>query len=228
MTGCILRFASQFEPIVTSILQSDYFYNFFEYMKRSPSDFSFDVAMDVFFTFKTVMTRHKRATSNAIRKDYEHFFHSFKELLENADRTENYVTKRQSLEIFAEIFSGPECSELRSLFVAQDKYIIPVIEYLWSRNLQIRLRCLVLLSQLFIQTHSSDQAKESLKPQWKVDLLVQKLHLTLANTNVIQSRQSCKVIKEMFAELRTECDKSNIKHFTSQIPFVDSILHHLK
>ena len=118
-------------------------------MKRSPNDYPFDVSMDVFYTFKIIMTRNKQSIIAILESNPVPFFDAFIQMLQHAETTENYVTKRQTLEIFADIFSGGECSQFRWQFVTQNCYICPVISYLWNRNLQIRLRCLVLLNQLF-------------------------------------------------------------------------------
>lgn len=241
--GCILRFASQYGSIVRSILESEYFLKFFDYMKQSTSNIPFDVAMDVFCTFKMLMTRHKSTTINVLKANPTPFFDAFIELLRYADQTENYVTKRQSLEIFSEIFSGEECGPIRALFIAQNRYICPVIVYLWNRNLQIRLRCLVLLNQLFRVTRTKDDqtipnkcddnsvpilsTKDS-EPLWKLDLLITKIQQAQKNDceqNKTQMPENLSLwTRDMLRNLRVECTESNIKHFTSQIPFIDRVL----
>lgn len=176
------------------------------------------------------------------------FFEAIIQLLKYADETENYVTKRQTLEIFADIFSGSECDELREQLVTRDCHICAVIVYLWDRNLQIRLRCLVLLNQLFrtpkegasvsVQTKSeshdhdleenrSDEKEvEPVVPEasWRIALFLETVALT---------RQRClerelSSIGDTLRELRDECIKSNVRHFTSQLPFIDKLIDSLK
>jgi len=72
--------------------------------------------------------------------------------------------------VFANIFSGPECGILREKFIVENKYICPVIAFLWDRNLQIRLRCLVLINQLFCAPNSKD-GTTALQTDTSVDLL---------------------------------------------------------
>ena len=116
-------------------------------MRQSSSDYPFDVAMDVFYTFKTLMSKHKKSTTEILLANSDKFFDSLIKLLEHAELTEDYVTKRQTLEVLTEIFSGHERFDLREKFIIHQDFICSVIRYLWNRNLQIRLRCLALMSQ---------------------------------------------------------------------------------
>lgn len=187
------------------------------------------------------------------------FFDSLIQLLKYADETENYVTKRQTLEIFADIFSGSECDKLREQLVAQDCYICPIIVYLWDRNLQIRLRSLVLLNKLFliskdganvplqtppVKSESEDDLEKSkiilsnedketgsavMETHWRIPLLLEKIcrtrqrYLENENENTVKSVE-LNFIRDIFAESRDECFKSNIKNFTSQLPFIDKVI----
>lgn len=177
-----------------------------------------------------------------------------------ADETENYVTKRQTLEIFAEVFSGSECNELREQLVTQNCYVCPAIVYLWDRNLQIRLRALVLINQLFriskeganvlVQTltgkseeNEDDLEKSEIIPSnedkgteaavmevnWRIPLLLEKICLTRQRFLENEKESIVKSVElnwvhAFFAELREECLRSNIKHFTSQLPFIDKVI----
>lgn len=131
---------------MAALLQPEYFFKFFEYMRRQ---YAFDVAMDLFYTFKMVLTKRKQTTSEVLTPQCDPFFTAFILLLAHAETTENYVTKRQLMEVFADLFAGQECAALRTRFIANEEYLFPIFGYLWNRNVQIRLRCLALLSQLF-------------------------------------------------------------------------------
>lgn len=205
-------------------------------MQRSSRDYSFDVAMDVFFTFKTILTRHKDTTAPILQVESGKFFGSFIRLLLHADEKECYVTKRQSLEIFSDILEGPECVELRQKFVTHDHFIVPVIGYLWNRNTQIRLRCLVLLNQLFQVNESTDQPDKENQDdftlnencsksieKWNLELFVKKVKIFSANPHDTQYTTNSE-LESLFQELKVECIQSNIKLFTSQSTFIAQII----
>ena len=242
--GCILRFAVQFEPIIFKILQSDYFHNFFEYMRQSSSDYPFDVAMDVFYTFKTLMSKHKKSTTEILLANSDKFFDSLIKLLEHAELTEDYVTKRQTLEVLTEIFSGHERFDLREKFIIHQDFICSVIRYLWNRNLQIRLRCLALMSQFsqypLLTLLSSDEENDddddgnatitntdncSWPESSRMDRLIKKIKNTFIEAH--PNNRNCDInsqIKKNLNELKNECQKSNIKNFEQLVCFIHQLI----
>ncbi|XP_075678568.1 calcium-binding protein 39-like [Dermatophagoides pteronyssinus] len=244
--GCILRFAAQFEPIIFKILQSNFFHNFFDYMRQS-SSYPFDVTMDVFYTFKTLMSKHKKSTTEILVMDSDNFFESLIKLLEHAELTEDYVTKRQTLEVLTEIFSGPERFDLREKFIIHQDFICSVIRYLWNRNIQIRLRCLALISQFsrypLSTIESSDEEEESEDNvaitnvdnscSWsensRMDGLIEKIRTTFIEThlNIQYSDDKDSQIKKNLNELKNECQKSNVKKFEQLICFIDQLIQFL-
>ncbi|OTF82927.1 hypothetical protein BLA29_002040 [Euroglyphus maynei] len=244
---CILRFAAQFEPIIFKILQSDYFHNFFDYMRQSSSDYPFDVAMDVFYTFKTLMSKHKKSTTEILVADSDNFFDSLIKLLEHAELTEDYVTKRQTLEVLTEIFSGHERFDLREKFIIHQNFIYSVIRYLWNRNLQIRLRCLALISQftqyplstLFSWDEEENDEENvtitnmdnySSSESSRMDRLIDKIKTTFIEAypnNQYPNNEDSNIdsqIKKNLNELKNECQKSNVKNFEQLVCFVDQLI----
>ena len=85
------------------------FYELFRYVE-SPL---FDVASDAFATLKDLLTRHKPLASAFLRTAYAEFFAQYGLLL----HSENYVTRRQSLKLLAEILLD------RSNFAVMSRYI---------------------------------------------------------------------------------------------------------
>lgn len=230
-------------------------------MQRCPN-YPFDVAMDVFYTFKIILTQRKD-TITIVQSNPGPFFEALIKLLRHSEVTENYVTKRQTLEIFADIFSCSQCGQMRMKFITENGYICPVIAYLWNRHIQLRLRCLVLLSQLFTvskltntesvsfvpdKVHDDDTKRENsldkeengntssgaqcneqpVEKEWRIELLFDKIRKSRYEYSNVKGGQSELTLRgwihDTFVELRHECCKSRLKHFTSQLPFIDRVI----
>jgi hypothetical protein len=67
------------------------FYKFFIYVQNQ----QFDIAADAFTSFKDLLTSHKILIANFLEKNYEPVMERYGELL----KSENYVTRRQSLKV---------------------------------------------------------------------------------------------------------------------------------
>lgn len=93
--GAMLREAFRHEALTAVVLFSPYFANFFRYIELP----SFEVASDAFTTFKEALTRHKQLASRFLSERHEDFFSSYNRLL----RSENYVTRRQSVKLLGEL-----------------------------------------------------------------------------------------------------------------------------
>jgi len=93
--GLILRECVRHESLCGMVLNSDYFYNFFEYVQNS----SFDVASDAFLSLKNILTKHKNLVADFLQTNYEMFFDKYAALIQS----KNYVTMRQSLKLLGEI-----------------------------------------------------------------------------------------------------------------------------
>ena len=99
---------------------------------------------------------------------------------------------------------------------------------------------LLSLSQKTKCSNNSTNLNESVQQQdeWKLCLLVDKVIKTRSDEMINKQSQSTDkpFLTEqelhlwticMFTNIRSECSKSNIKQFTSQILFVDQIIRHL-
>ncbi|CAH1781110.1 unnamed protein product [Owenia fusiformis] len=93
--GQMFRDCCRYEPLAKFMLNSDEFYNLFEYVKVS----TFDVASDAFTTLKDLLTRHKTGSAEFLEKNYEKIFTAYRALLDS----ENYVIRRQALMLLSEL-----------------------------------------------------------------------------------------------------------------------------
>lgn len=93
--GMMLRECCRFESLAKKLLESEYFYKFFEYVEVS----TFDIASDAFSTFKELLTRHKILSAQFLEENYDKVFTQYQSLL----NSENYVTRRQALKLLGEL-----------------------------------------------------------------------------------------------------------------------------
>jgi Mo25-like len=94
-SGAMLRECLRDETLVKLLLESDMFWRFFELVEKS----DFDVASDAFTSFKDLLTRHKQVVATFIVAHLDRFVEQYNELL----RSNNYVTRRQSLKLLGEM-----------------------------------------------------------------------------------------------------------------------------
>lgn len=93
--GSILRECIRHETLAKLLLESDLFWRFFELVEVS----DFDVASDAFATFKEALTKHVNISAKFIEANMDRFVTSYNGLL----RSQNYVTRRQSLKLLGEM-----------------------------------------------------------------------------------------------------------------------------
>ncbi|KZT70657.1 Mo25-like protein [Daedalea quercina L-15889] len=108
-TGMILREMLRHEPLAKVLLQSEQFYTFPHYIETT----TFGVSCDAFANLKETLTRHKAMVADYLDKNYDRFFSTYTTLI----RSENYVTKRQSLKLLGEILLD------RANFAVMTRYI---------------------------------------------------------------------------------------------------------
>jgi calcium binding protein 39 len=89
--GLILRECVRHESLCALVLNSDYFYTFFDHVQKS----SFDVASDAFLSLKNILTKHKTLVAEFLQTNYDTFFEKYSALIQS----KNYVTMRQSLKV---------------------------------------------------------------------------------------------------------------------------------
>ncbi|KAJ8330393.1 Hym1p, variant 2 [Batrachochytrium dendrobatidis] len=108
--GMVLRECIRHESLAKIVLESQYFWRFFEFVELS----TFDVASDAFATFKDLLTRHRMLVAKFLEIKYDEFFLKYTDLL----NSNNYVTKRQSLKLLGELLLD------RTNYVIMTKYIL--------------------------------------------------------------------------------------------------------
>ncbi|KAG9291039.1 hypothetical protein G9A89_012911 [Geosiphon pyriformis] len=128
--GMILRECLRHESLTKIILYSPEFYNFFDYVEVS----TFDMASDAFATFKEILTRHKMLVSEFLDTNYEKFFEYYSKLL----KSNNYVTKRQSLKLLGEILVDRCNFNVMTRYIASPENLKLMMNLLKdkSRNIQ--------------------------------------------------------------------------------------------
>lgn len=110
--GSMLRETIRYERLAALLLpskQSQCFYQLFDFVE-SPL---FDVASDAFQSLKDLLTKHKLLVAMFLESQYDVFFAHYHALI----RSQNYVTKRQSLKLLGEILLD------RSNFAVMTRYI---------------------------------------------------------------------------------------------------------
>lgn len=93
--GHILRECIRHEKLTKLVFHNEQFWTFFELVELS----DFDVASDAFQTFKDCLVRHVSVSAWFIEGNMDRFVTSYNELL----RSQNYVTRRQSLKLLGEM-----------------------------------------------------------------------------------------------------------------------------
>ncbi|KAL0478867.1 calcium binding protein [Acrasis kona] len=110
LCGSMLRESLKHELLAKDMLNNtEQLYKIFNYVDLS----HFEVASDAFATFKEILSRHKPLISEFLDHNFDSFFLRYTKLL----KSDNYVTKRQSLRLLGEILLD------RSNFNIMKRYI---------------------------------------------------------------------------------------------------------
>ncbi|KAI3403626.2 HYM1 [Candida oxycetoniae] len=97
ISGQILRDCIKFEAINKFVLYSPEFWNFFEYVQNR----TFEVACDAMMTLNDLLTINKKLVSEFLANNYEVFMTHTNNLI----KSNNYVTKRQSVKLLNDLVS---------------------------------------------------------------------------------------------------------------------------
>ncbi|PSC72997.1 Calcium-binding 39 [Micractinium conductrix] len=108
--GAMFRDCIRHEPVARLVLESPLFPEMFSNLELS----NFEVASDVFATFKDLLTRHKSVVAQFLADNYADFFKLYTELL----RSDNYVTRRQSLKLLGELLLDRSNVKIMMQYVA--------------------------------------------------------------------------------------------------------------
>lgn len=108
--GQMFRDCIRHEPVARLVLESHIFTDMFGKLELS----NFEVASDVFTTFKDLLTRHKILIAHFLAENYTEFFKLYTELL----KSDNYVTRRQSLKLLGELLLDRSNVKIMMQYVA--------------------------------------------------------------------------------------------------------------
>lgn len=185
--GRILRDCIQHECLARIALNSDLFNKFFIYINQTTT---FDIVMDMFLTFRLLLTTHKLLTEDFFIRNHENFFNNYHQLI----KCENYVTKRQSLEILGLILSE---TKVLQLFIMDVTNLKVIVNLFWHQYKHIRFRALNIFNVIVNSQQKSNQIMDFLMSN--KDKLLQ-----------------------VFYQLKNECNGSQV--FTDQMTFISQMI----
>ncbi|PKA53609.1 Putative MO25-like protein [Apostasia shenzhenica] len=118
--GTMLRDCIRHQSIARVVLDSENMKKFFDYLLIP----NFDIASDVFATFRELMTRHKSTVAEFLSKNYEWFFQEFNEKLLSSS---NYATTRQAIKLLGDMLLDRSSAGVMIRYVSsKDNLIIPM------------------------------------------------------------------------------------------------------
>lgn len=129
-TGMILREMLRHEPLAKSLLYSDRFYTFPDYIEKT----TFGVSCDAFANFKETLTRHKAMVAEYLDANYDRFFDMYTTLL----LSPNYVTKRQSLKLLGEILLDRTNFSIMTRYISHEENLKMMMNLLRDRSKNIQ------------------------------------------------------------------------------------------
>ena len=97
ISGQILRDCIKFESINKFVLYSPEFWNFFKYVQNP----TFEIACDAMMTLNDLLTVHKKMVADFLANNYDVFMANINNLI----KSNNYVTKRQSVKLLNDLVS---------------------------------------------------------------------------------------------------------------------------
>ena len=129
-TGMILREMLRHEPLAKTLLYSDRFYTFPDYIETT----TFGISCDAFANFKDTLTRHKAMVATYLESNYDRFFATYTTLLQSP----NYVTKRQSLKLLGEILLDRTNFTVMTRYISSDDNLKMMMNLLRDRSKNIQ------------------------------------------------------------------------------------------
>ncbi|KAI5474724.1 calcium binding protein 39 [Pseudohyphozyma bogoriensis] len=129
-TGMILREMLRHEALARTLLYSDKFYNFIDYIEQT----TFGIACDAQANFKETLTRHKPMVAEYLEANYDRFFDAYALLVQS----DNYVTKRQSLKLLGEILLDRTNFRVMTRYIADEDNLKMMMNLLKDRSKNIQ------------------------------------------------------------------------------------------
>ncbi|KAI5060098.1 hypothetical protein GOP47_0024518 [Adiantum capillus-veneris] len=128
--GAMLRECARYPSLVKYLLESSSFDLFFGYVELP----NFDIASDSFATFKELLTKHETVVSEYLSVHYAKFFGRYEHLLSSV----NYVTRRQSLKLLADILLEKQHSNIMMQYITEVQNLRTVMTLLKDSSKNIR------------------------------------------------------------------------------------------
>lgn len=144
--GRILRQCLKHKCLARNVLYSKKFYELFAYVEQK----RFDVAMDAFITLRSLLTTHRDLIEEYLTENEAIFFDNYMKLIDS----DNYVTKRQSLEILALVMKDSEL--IRQMFARQTTRLTAILDLMRHKYRHIRFRALNVFNVLISSDKDSD------------------------------------------------------------------------
>ncbi|PWN30191.1 Mo25-like protein [Jaminaea rosea] len=129
-TGMILREMLRHETLAKTLLYSDKFYTFPDYIEKT----TFGVSCDAFANFKETLTKHKAMVAEYLEKNYDRFFNMYETLLQSP----NYVTKRQSLKLLGEILLDRTNFQVMTKYISSEENLKMMMNLLRDKSKNIQ------------------------------------------------------------------------------------------
>merc|ERR1711879_1018815 len=125
-SGAILRDCIKNVDIACTVLENHH-QEFFKFANLA----SFDILSDAFSTFRDLMTRHKQMVKEFLETRSTEFFKEYSEIMIKSD---NYVTKRQSIKLISEVLLDRANFQIMSKYVSDVDNLRVIMELLCDRS----------------------------------------------------------------------------------------------
>lgn len=152
--GAMYRDCLRDENLAKAVLEGPRFMEFFDKVEVA----NFEIAQDSFSTFKDLLTRHKTVVAHFLSERYTEFFEAYTRLL----RSENFVTRRQSLKLLGEMLLARSNVKVMVRYVGEPKHLMLMMNLLKDSSRSIQFEAFHVF-KVFVANPS--------KPQPIVDIL---------------------------------------------------------
>mmetsp|Transcript_19074 Transcript_19074/g.32684 ORF Transcript_19074/g.32684 Transcript_19074/m.32684 type:complete len:370 (-) Transcript_19074:403-1512(-) len=152
--GGMLRDCLRDEAVAKQFLENSMFLEFFDRVEVA----NFEVASDAFSTFKDLLTRHKTVVAQYLQENYADFFAGYMRLL----KSDNYVTRRQSLKLLGELLLDRSNVKVMVRFVSDVQHLMQMMLLLKDSSRSIQFEAFHVF-KVFVANPS--------KPQPIIDIL---------------------------------------------------------
>lgn len=152
--GTMLRYTFRDEGIVRAVLESDMLVQFFDRIQNP----SFEIASDAFNSFEKLLKSHEALVAEFLQTHYEVFFEHYEDLL----RSSNYVTRRQSTKLLAELLMGSHNVLIMVRYVSDVRNLMLVMNVLRDPARTIQFEAFHVFKVFVANPRKPDQVKSIL------------------------------------------------------------------